>query len=92
MTLLDYLREAKAGVIPEQQRTCDDFVIGILSPRVPEQVWKDAVDMGVRLAMRQAPLQRRELKGVEVWRPLFILGWPVRTPTGAKRTKIPLPH
>jgi len=50
MNLLDYLREAKRGLTPEQQRVCDDFVIGVLSLHVPEQVWKDAVDMAVRLA------------------------------------------
>jgi hypothetical protein len=52
---LEYLREAKRGLTPEQQRICDDFVIGILSLHVPEQVWRDAVDMGVRLARREAP-------------------------------------
>jgi hypothetical protein len=31
---------------------CDDFVIGILSLHVPEQVWRDAVDMGERLATK----------------------------------------
>ena len=29
MNPLDYLREAKRDLTPEQQRTCDDFVIGI---------------------------------------------------------------
>jgi hypothetical protein len=48
--LLDYLREAKRDLTPEQQRVCDDFVIGILLLHVPEQVWRHAVDMGVRLA------------------------------------------
>ena len=54
--LLDYLRESKRDLTPEQQRTCDDFVIGILSLHVPEQVLKDAVDMGARPATR--PLSR----------------------------------
>ena len=49
---LDYLRQVKANLTPEQQRVCDDFVIGILSLHVAEQVWRDAVDMGVRLATR----------------------------------------
>jgi len=31
---------------------CDDFVIGILSLHVPEQLWRDAVDMGERLATK----------------------------------------
>jgi hypothetical protein len=57
MNPLDYLRDAKraASLTPEQERVCDDFVIGILSLHVPEQVWRDAVDMGVRLAVRQKP-------------------------------------
>jgi len=29
--LLDYLRESKRGLTPEQQRMRDDFVLGILS-------------------------------------------------------------
>jgi len=53
--LLDYLREAKRGLTPEQQRLCDDFVIGVLSLHVTEQVWRDAVDLGVRLAKREKP-------------------------------------
>ena len=55
--LLDYLREAKraASLTPVQEHVCDDFVIGILSLHVPEQTWKDAVDMGVRLARREKP-------------------------------------
>ena len=52
---LDCLREAKRGLTPEQQRICDDFVIGVLLLHVPEQVWRDAVDMGVRLARREGP-------------------------------------
>lgn len=32
--LLDYLREAKRGLTPEQQQVCDDFVIGVLSLHV----------------------------------------------------------
>jgi hypothetical protein len=52
---LDYLREAKRGLTPEQQTVCDDFVIGILSLHVSEQTWRDAVDMGVRLARREEP-------------------------------------
>jgi len=45
--LLDYLRESKRGLTPEQQRMRDDFVLGILSLHVPEQVWRDAVDMSL---------------------------------------------
>jgi len=52
MTALDYLREAKSGLAPEQQCMCDDFVIGILSLHVSEQVWRNPVDMGVRLATK----------------------------------------
>jgi len=51
---LDYLREAKRCLTPEQERICDDFVIGLLSIRVPEQVWKDAVEMAVRLASKKS--------------------------------------
>jgi hypothetical protein len=51
---LDYLRESKRGLTPGQQRIVDDFVIGILSLHVTEQVWRDAVDMGVRLARRES--------------------------------------
>jgi len=50
---LDYLREAKRNLTPEQERICDDFVIGLLSLHVSEQIWKDAVDMAVRLAKRR---------------------------------------
>jgi hypothetical protein len=55
--LLDYLCEAKraASLTPAQERVCDDFVIGVLSLHVPEQVWRDAVEMGVRLARREKP-------------------------------------
>jgi hypothetical protein len=52
---LDYLKAAKAGLDPEQQRICDDFVIGALSLHVTEQVWKDSVDFAVRLARREKP-------------------------------------
>jgi hypothetical protein len=52
---VDFLREAKRGLDPEQQRVCDDFVIGILSLHVSEQTWRDAVDMGVRLARMEKP-------------------------------------
>ena len=55
MNLLDYLREAKQRMTPEQERMCDDFVIGVLSLHVSEQVWRDAVDMAVRLARREKP-------------------------------------
>ena len=51
---LDYLREAKRGLTPEQERICHDFVIGILSIHVPEQVWKDAVEMAVRMASKKS--------------------------------------
>jgi hypothetical protein len=52
--------EAKAAIQPQglrgpgfySSRMCDDFVIGILSLHVPEQVWRDAVDMGERLATK----------------------------------------
>lgn len=47
--LLDYPR----GLTPEQRGMCDDFALGILSLHVPEQVWKDAVDMGVRMATKR---------------------------------------
>ena len=50
--LLDYLRGSKRGLTPEQQRMCDDFVLGVLSLHVPEQVWEDAVDMAVRMATK----------------------------------------
>jgi len=53
--LLGYLREAKRGLTPDQAQAVDDFVIGILSLHVSDQVWKDAVDMGVRLARREKP-------------------------------------
>jgi len=55
LNLLDYLREAKQGMTPEQERMCDDFVIGVLSLHVSEQVWRDAVVMAVRLARREKP-------------------------------------
>ena len=55
MNLLDYLREAKQRMTPEQERMCDDFVIGVLSLHVSEQVWRDAVVMAVRLARREKP-------------------------------------
>jgi hypothetical protein len=38
LNLLDYLREAKQGMTPRQERMCDDFVIGVLSFHVTEQV------------------------------------------------------
>jgi hypothetical protein len=53
--LLDYLCKAKRGLTPEQERICDDFVIDVLSLHVSEQVWRDAVDMAVRLARREKP-------------------------------------
>ena len=42
MTALDYLREAKVDLTPEEQRMCDDFALGVLSLHVPQQVWRDA--------------------------------------------------
>jgi hypothetical protein len=51
--LLEYLHQVKANLSAEQQCYVDDFVIGILSLRVTEQVWKDAIDMGVRLATKR---------------------------------------
>jgi hypothetical protein len=55
MNPLDCLREAKraASLTPEQARVCDDLVIGILSLHVTEQVWRDAVEVGVRLAKKK---------------------------------------
>jgi len=52
---LGYLREAKANLNPQKQSDVDHLLIKILSVRVPEQVWRDAVDMGVRLARREKP-------------------------------------
>jgi hypothetical protein len=31
---------------------CDEFVIGVLSLHVPEQVWRDAVQNAVKLATK----------------------------------------
>jgi hypothetical protein len=55
MNPLDYLSTAKraAGLTPEQERMCDDFVLGVLSLHVSEQTWRDAVEMGIRLATKQ---------------------------------------
>jgi len=50
--MLDYLREAKCCLTREQERVCDDFVIGLLSLHVSEQVWRDTVEMAVRLAKK----------------------------------------
>lgn len=51
---LDYLREAKQGLGYEQAKAADDFLIGILSTIVSEQAWKDAIQMAVRMASREA--------------------------------------
>jgi hypothetical protein len=53
--LLDYLREAKRGLTPDQAQAVDDFVIGILSLHVSDQVWIDTVQMAVRMARKQKP-------------------------------------
>ena len=58
MNPLDYLRDAKRELTLEQAQTVDDFVIGVLSLHVPEQVWRDAVDMAVRLATRSEESSR----------------------------------
>ena len=60
MNPLGYLREAKRDLTPEQQRTCDDLVLGVLSLHVSDQVWRDAVDMAVRLAGRKTIGQNNE--------------------------------
>ena len=52
MNPLDYLREAKRGLNSQQEQHCDHLLIGILSVRIPEQQWKDAVQMAVRLARK----------------------------------------
>jgi hypothetical protein len=52
MNPLDYLREAKAGLNSQQEQHCDHLLIGILSVRIPEKQWKDAVQMAVRLARK----------------------------------------
>jgi len=51
---LEYLCEAKRSLTAEKERICDDLVIGLLSIHVPEQVWKDAVEMAVRLASKKS--------------------------------------
>ena len=82
--LLDYLREAKRGLTPERQRACDDFVVGVLSLHVPRQVWRDAVDIGVRLAKgetKQSLADLAQKKGHFAECPLF------RIPTELFRTR-----
>ena len=47
---LAYLCEAKAGLNPDKQREVDGLLIGILSVRIPEKDWQDAVQNAVKLA------------------------------------------
>ena len=55
MNLLDYLRDVKRGLSPEQARTCDDLLLGMLSILFSRQVWEDTVQMAVRMARREKP-------------------------------------
>ena len=56
---LAYVREAKRTLTFEQAQAVDDMLIGILSTIVSEQAWKDAVQMAVRLARREAQDRRK---------------------------------
>jgi hypothetical protein len=56
---LAYLREAKQGLGYEPAKAADDFLIGILSTIVSEQAWRDAIQMAVRMARREAQPRRK---------------------------------
>ena len=62
---LDYLREAKAGLNPQQQDGVDDALLGILSVHIPPQLWADTVDRAVRLMT----MPKRENGGLCVVKP-----------------------
>ncbi len=55
---LGYLREVKQGFGYKQAKAADDFLIGILSTIVSE-ARKDAIQMAVRMARREAQPRRK---------------------------------
>ena len=63
MNPLDYLREAKRALNSQQEQHCDHLLIGILSVRIPEQQWKDAVQMAVRLARKGKAIGPGKVRG-----------------------------
>jgi len=56
---LGYLREVKQGFGYKQAKAADDFLIGILSTIVSERARKDAIQMAVRMARREAQPRRK---------------------------------
>lgn len=50
---LAYLHAAQAALANEQKLTSDMVLIGVLSVRTPEAVWKYAVDRAVALTRRE---------------------------------------
>lgn len=59
---LQYLRAAKrtAALTPQQEQECDHVLIGITSVRIPEEQWKDMVDLALRMVTKP---QNRECHG-----------------------------
>ena len=56
---LGYLREVKQGFGYKQAKAADDFLIDILSTIVSERARKDAIQMAVRMARREAQPRRK---------------------------------
>jgi len=51
---LQYLRAAKrtAALTPQQEQECDHVLIGVTSMGIPEEQWKDRVDLAVRMVTK----------------------------------------
>lgn len=44
---LELAKEAKSGMSADERHDFDSYLIGVLSNRIPEEEWKDAIRMAL---------------------------------------------
>jgi len=80
---LEYLRTAKctAALALQQEQECDHVLIGSASVKIPEEQWKDLVDLAVRMVTKPP----KTVSATVRWAAETLAGLAPSKPAGVRR-------